>query len=83
MKNAKQAPEHLSSKEKKGVVTSELWDAVKSESVRIVNTKRVKAVFEDDGDEGRRIIKEYNSHREMIEDYRRNGTILRYRGFKA
>ena len=63
---------------------SELWGMVRSESVRIINTQRVKAVFEDDGVEDRRKnIKEYNSRREMIEDYRNAGTILRYRGFKS
>lgn len=64
--------------------SSELWQVVKSESVRIVNTQRVKAVFEDDGEEDRRKnIKDYNSRREMIEDYRSAGTMLRYRGFKS
>lgn len=83
-KSAKQGPGHVSSKAKKGVDASELWQVVKSESVRIVNTKRVKAVFEDDGEEDRRKnIKDYNSRREMIEDYRSAGTMLRYRGFKS
>ena len=39
-KSAKQGPGHVSSKAKKGVDASELWQVVKSESVRIVNTKR-------------------------------------------
>ena len=83
-KSAKQASGHVSSKAEKGVDASELWGMVKSESVRIINTQRVKAVFEDDGVEDRRKnIKEYNSRREMIEDYRNAGTILRYRGFKS
>ena len=48
-----------------------------------VNSKRVKSVFEDESDESREsIVKEYNSKREMIEEYRRAGSILRYRGKK-
>ena len=60
-----------------------LWDVVKKDTVIQVNSKRVKSVFEDESDESREsIVKEYNSKREMIEEYRRAGSILRYRGKK-
>ena len=60
-----------------------LWDVVKKDTVIQVNSKRVKSVFEDESDESRKsIVKEYNSKREMIEEYRRAGSILRYRGKK-
>ena len=70
-------------RKKKDEESASLWDVVKKDTVIQVNSKRVKSVFEDESEESRKsIAKEYNSKREMIEEYRRAGSILRYRGKK-
>jgi hypothetical protein len=51
-----------------------LWDVVKEETIKTVNTIRVKSVFEDEGEDeidGSDVVllKEYKSQREMMKDY--------------
>ena len=64
--------------------SQDLWDLVKNETLTIVNTQRVKAVFADEDDDfdmkGAFTLKEYKSQREMVEEKRRHqGTVVRYR----
>lgn len=60
---------------------SSLWELVKEEAFSVVNTQRRKSLFNNDryltGES-----KEYATKKEMIEDYRLNGNILRQRKIK-
>jgi len=69
-------------RKKKDEEAPSLWEVVKKDSVMQVNTKRLTSVFEDEIESRGSIVKEYANKREMIEEYRRAGSLLRYRGKK-
>ena len=51
-----------------------LWDVVREETIKNVNTIRVKSVFEDEGEDeidgsDGVLLKEYKSKRELMKDY--------------
>ena len=69
-------------RKKKDEKASSLWEVVKKDTVMQVNTKRLTSVFEDEIESRGSIVKEYTNKREMIEEYRRAGSLLRYRGKK-
>ena len=57
-----------------------LWDSVRQETIKVVLTKRVKSVFEDevDGSGDEVLLKEYKSSRDLMADFRK-GSDLRQR----
>ena len=65
--------------DEKGITN--LWDLVKKETTNTVDSRRIKHAFEDS--ENSKInddVKEFASHREMLEVYRRSEKKLHYRG---
>ncbi len=84
-------PKSSSSEEvsKKKGSSEAFWDEVKQEQIRVLNTKRVKTVFEyddededEDEDEADRsvLLKEYKSKRDLLREYSyKRGSTLRYR----
>ena len=59
-----------------------LWDSVRQETTKVVITKRVKSVFEDEDEVGGSgdvvLLKEYKSNRDLMADFRK-GSDLRQR----
>ncbi len=66
---------------KKEDLNESLWHSVRQETIKVVLTKRVKSVFEDEvdgsGDEVV-LLKEYKSNRDLMADFRK-GNDLRQR----
>jgi hypothetical protein len=56
--------------------SAKFWDIVRQETQSTVNTKRIEAVF---GEEREDQMIVYGNQREMLDRYRENGNILRYR----
>eukprot|EP00985_Skeletonema_marinoi_P006643 scaffold2887_cov106-Skeletonema_marinoi.AAC.1 len=55
------------SKKKKS--NESLWDVVREETIKTLNTRRVKSVFEDENEIDGVLLKEYKSQRELMKDY--------------
>lgn len=63
-----------------------LWDAVRQETAATVNMRRVNVVFKEDDEDEEMFTetdgllgKEFTTNRELIEEYRQTGAILRHR----
>ena len=69
--------------------SQDLWELVKNETLTVVNTQRMKAVFDnsddndDDAMKGIVTMKGYKSQREMVDHRRRQGSVLRYRSSRG